>query len=1016
MAPTALNQSETVAVSSKTKQAKPTKSPTTREKKNDNNSKKKKKTGIDQDLEAIYSLVSVPEPKQQQQEGKEREGEIVVQGLLSLTREEEEEEGGGNNNTSMEVCEQQKQQFPPLSELDCNNSNNKLGSVVMNGQSSGAVAGAGNNNNSSSTSGADGVDTASSQQGEVNGVVKKGSNNNSNGEGLKASDSENNKKKAGGGNGATAGKSGWSKKSSEKGMAKNSSKGSSSAPSGTTMYLGKHIHMSSIDGKPLCSYSKKLCSQRRMDGYGFCIRHVLEDPFCPFKQCLYISKSTNKQCTNPIPKEEEEREYCNSHLQLMGLVSKKLLGLSADNGKRKRRADDASADADADLEKGNNFEQMHNLVSAFRDRDGTKTLTKSEKRKRLAEALDKHGIGKLSSFEERNSLVSRKIRAEMDKAVSTCVYESADEASSDEATDVEVDVNVLMKMEEPWWSIGHNDSNDEDSSEENLSVLDNAKVLTDEELADRRRKQLVKLKNLYKLQFRHLRHTLILKHEKYVKDKNRLMKLILNSTEAVGESDPLPPPVPIAAEPSAVAQTEQSPKATKRKKELEATEILENALLKKTKRTVNVKTSEEVAIAEQAARAGPVSKNVCVFKDGEPCKSTAMPLSKYCFQHILHDEKQVLYVACDWEHNGWSCTNPVVRYQYITKCELHYDCADVDVASEMKRTGMQFSKNYSERESEKVSPVKSSPKKDPVVIELSDSEDKDAEMKQKRPVDVPRPGGQAVRSFKEDEVRKEEAKFYVNDKQIPHRGSSFPKRSYNYCGGFSEPLSRPSAEQSVEHGYRESHSHEISPGYYAHHPRSTAPHPSNFRRNLSESSNHSGESYSYRQGPRENSSEPHRYHNAPPPQHSAYPHPREDGSDPRHHMPQSSRRDMPAYYEQGPRAGDHYSYPPGPSQTSDQRYANSGGEGRSSGGYYYEHRGHYGDYYQGQPSGRAYMDDGRRRSLSRPETVGSRGTPPIPPSSYREPIEDMRNRYPSGVAPRTSSPVHPEYTRDSRYR
>jgi hypothetical protein len=44
-------------------------------------------------------------------------------------------------------------------------------------------------------------------------------------------------------------------------------------------------------------------------GYGFCIKHVLEDPSSPWKQCGFISRSTQKQCTNPIPVTEKERVY-----------------------------------------------------------------------------------------------------------------------------------------------------------------------------------------------------------------------------------------------------------------------------------------------------------------------------------------------------------------------------------------------------------------------------------------------------------------------------------------------------------------------------------------------------------------------------------------------------------------------------------------------------------------------------------------------------------------------------------
>ncbi|XP_033099630.1 INO80 complex subunit D-like isoform X2 [Anneissia japonica] len=88
------------------------------------------------------------------------------------------------------------------------------------------------------------------------------------------------------------------------------------------MYEGKHIHYSEVDNKPLCSYSIKLCKQRRLKGYAFCIRHVLEDKSAPFKQCEFVAKYNNSRCTNPIP-QDQERKYCNSHMQVLGLVPKR---------------------------------------------------------------------------------------------------------------------------------------------------------------------------------------------------------------------------------------------------------------------------------------------------------------------------------------------------------------------------------------------------------------------------------------------------------------------------------------------------------------------------------------------------------------------------------------------------------------------------------------------------------------------------------------------------------------------
>eukprot|EP00794_Sanderia_malayensis_P003249 gene3249-3730_t len=96
------------------------------------------------------------------------------------------------------------------------------------------------------------------------------------------------------------------------------------------MFEGKNIHSSPVDGKLLCSYSEKVCMQRRLNGFAFCIRHILEDRGAPFKQCQFFAKYNKSRCINPVPI-LEKRNYCNSHMQVLGIIPKKL--------KKKREVD-----------------------------------------------------------------------------------------------------------------------------------------------------------------------------------------------------------------------------------------------------------------------------------------------------------------------------------------------------------------------------------------------------------------------------------------------------------------------------------------------------------------------------------------------------------------------------------------------------------------------------------------------------------------------------------------------------
>lgn len=60
----------------------------------------------------------------------------------------------------------------------------------------------------------------------------------------------------------------------------------------------------------LCKYIHRYCFQERIQGYDFCIRHILEDKNAPFRQCSFIQQPHKKRCTNAAPKTDksERRE------------------------------------------------------------------------------------------------------------------------------------------------------------------------------------------------------------------------------------------------------------------------------------------------------------------------------------------------------------------------------------------------------------------------------------------------------------------------------------------------------------------------------------------------------------------------------------------------------------------------------------------------------------------------------------------------------------------------------------
>lgn len=77
-------------------------------------------------------------------------------------------------------------------------------------------------------------------------------------------------------------------------------------PKTTMPVLSSTSSMSPFSKQPKeqnqCSYSSYECKQPRLEAYSYCIRHILEDPNAPFKQCCFIYNLNGRKCHNAAPK------------------------------------------------------------------------------------------------------------------------------------------------------------------------------------------------------------------------------------------------------------------------------------------------------------------------------------------------------------------------------------------------------------------------------------------------------------------------------------------------------------------------------------------------------------------------------------------------------------------------------------------------------------------------------------------------------------------------------------------
>lgn len=75
------------------------------------------------------------------------------------------------------------------------------------------------------------------------------------------------------------------------------------------------------------------------------------------------------------------------------------------------------------------------------------------------------------------------------------------------------------------------------------------------------------------------------------------------------------------------------------------------------------------------------------------CKSKPMPLCKFCYNHILSDDRQQLYKACSYVVKSGQtgpiiCGKPVLKAAIPSLCTVHFQKAQKHVAHSLKRAGL----------------------------------------------------------------------------------------------------------------------------------------------------------------------------------------------------------------------------------------------------------------------------------------------------------------------------------------
>ncbi|XP_061413708.1 KAT8 regulatory NSL complex subunit 2 isoform X1 [Lethenteron reissneri] len=78
---------------------------------------------------------------------------------------------------------------------------------------------------------------------------------------------------------------------------------------------GRAASLNRVPEPQSCAHTSRPCSLARLDGYEYCLKHILDDRAAPYRQCCYVSARNSKRCPNAAPRNErkDSSSLCAEH-------------------------------------------------------------------------------------------------------------------------------------------------------------------------------------------------------------------------------------------------------------------------------------------------------------------------------------------------------------------------------------------------------------------------------------------------------------------------------------------------------------------------------------------------------------------------------------------------------------------------------------------------------------------------------------------------------------------------------
>lgn len=384
-----------------------------------------------------------------------------------------------------------------------------------------------------------------------------------------------------------------------------------------------------LQNKKQCSYKPFACTQLTLDGYGYCLRHILCDKSAPFKQCSFVYPSNGKRCFLPAKVDKKDVGYCSEHALKAHLLRSK---------QGCRPAPPRTAEA--------LLGSLSHYVKRPRSRNVSSSTQHSDEGRISPDEGDPKVTRSLDPFVE---IDASHINASCSDVLDMC---------SESESDVEPATYTSV-----WQDAQADSSDDESIDSEQEDILKHANVYSAEEITMITRDKLSRLQTLYIDQYRHLQHMLKEKRRKYLIALKREKETCCSISN----------------------QSKDNPKEQRMYRKLKDLnhyhkKVGTDAILRKRLNELRMKITD-------GAQHKPQNYNTkCAYiEGGVKCTEKSLPVARHCRKHILEDPNQVLFRACGRKRADIECPTPVEAIFDDQTCILHRDIPPLRSYSQVRK-------------------------------------------------------------------------------------------------------------------------------------------------------------------------------------------------------------------------------------------------------------------------------------------------------------------------------------------